>query len=368
MSLETAAVAIFILYLIDLGFYSFAAFLAKKTRIHSTARSGQPLVSVIVAAKDEESNIRTCLESLTKLNYPKQKLEVIIANDQSTDNTPAIIEEFCSKFAFIKRIDVMVNEELRGKPNALSQGIDKASGEIIFLTDADCEVPHEWIEETLKYFDEKTGIVGGITHISPVNTIFSGIQALDWDFLLILAPGAATVGKPTGCLGNNLAFRKQAYESIGGYRRIKFSVTEDYALYKSIANSRKWNFKYPIDRMTLVHTRPVKTLKELLSQRKRWATGGRDTGIFGIATMIPGFLLHWLIILSPLFSFTYFVCMFVTKMAVDLLFLFPVLKYYGKISHLKFIFFFEIYYILYVALLPFLVFMGGGVKWKGRKY
>ncbi|MGC8595298.1 MAG: glycosyltransferase [Candidatus Kryptoniota bacterium] len=368
MNLETLAFIIFAIYVIDLSFYSFAALLAKKTPTTLAVLSNLPFVSVVVAAKDEEFNIRACLESLVGLRYPKDKLEVIIANDQSTDRTPSIIDEFISRFPFVKRIDVSHDHHLRGKTNALSQGIDKASGEIIFLTDADCEVPPQWIDETLKYFDEKTGIVGGVTHINPANTIFSGIQALDWDLLLSIAPGAATVGKPTGCLGNNLAFRKEAYENVGGYRKIKFSVTEDYALYKSISKSKKWNFKYPIDRLTLVHTRPVKTLRELLSQRRRWATGGKDTGLFGIATMAPGFMLHWLIILSPFFSFTYFGYFFLLKTAVDTLFLFPFLKYYGKISHLKFIVFFEIYYILYVALLPLLVFIGGEVKWKGRKY
>jgi len=365
---ETAAFVIFLLYFIDLGFYSIAASLAKKTKKSNSIAHNFPFVSVIVAAKDEESNIRTCLESLIRLKYPKEKIEVIIANDQSTDRTPAIVDEFALKYSFIKRVDVSPDENLRGKPNALCQGIDRARGEIIFLTDADCEVPTQWIDETLKYFDEDTGIVGGVTHIDPADTVFSGIQALDWDLLLTLAAGAATVGKPTGCLGNNLAFKKEAYEDVGGYRKIKFSVTEDYALYKSISKSKKWNFKYPIDRLTLVHTKPVKTLKELFSQRRRWATGGKDTGIFGIGTMTPGFLLHWLIILSPLYSLVYFGFLFVFKMAVDTLFLFPILRYYGKVSHLKFIVFFEIYYILYVALLPFLVFIGGGVKWKGRKY
>ena len=356
------------LYVLELAFYFYAAYRSRRQNKCVNTPDNLPKVSVVVAAKDEEKNLPLCLDSLVKLEYPKELLEVIVVNDQSIDSTPVIIDEIANRFSFTKRVDAIENNMMRGKANALSQGIDKASGEFIFLTDADCTVPATWINETLKYFDETTGIVGGVTLISETGRSVYGIQALDWDFLLSVGAGAATIGKPIACLGNNLVFRKRAYEEVGGYRQIKFSVTEDYALFKTIAESGKWKYRFPMDRLTLVHTLPVETLKEVFSQRKRWATGGKDTGLFGFLTLVPGFFFHWFIILSALSSFGLFAKFLLLKALLDTLFVFPTLKHYGKIAHLKFILYFEIYYLIYVAILPFSVYFGKAITWKGRKY
>ncbi|MFZ1082106.1 MAG: glycosyltransferase [Candidatus Kryptoniota bacterium] len=356
------------LYLAELTLYSYAAFRSRQIRNPRSNVSPQPKVSIVVAAKDEEKKLPACLDSLLKLAYPRDLLEIIIVNDQSNDSTPSIIDDASKNFIGVKRVDAIESSMLRGKANALSQGIDKATGEFIFLTDADCIVPPSWITGTLKYFDENTGIVGGVTLISQTDKSIYGIQAIDWSFLLTIGAGAATLGKPVACLGNNLVFRKKAYDEIGGYRKIKFSVTEDFALFKAVALSGKWTYTYPMDKLTLIETLPVESLKEVFLQRKRWGTGGKDTGLFGFLTLAPGFLFHWLIILSPFFSVPGCAIFFFLKLLMDSLFVFPTLQHYGKIAHLKFMLYFEIYYLIYVAILPFAVYFGKSVTWKGRKY
>ncbi|HQT91301.1 MAG TPA: glycosyltransferase, partial [Candidatus Kryptobacter bacterium] len=356
-----------LLYLIELAFYAYAAHLARRSVSDSGITTGSHRVSVIVAAKDEEKKLPACLESLVRIDYPKELLEIIVVNDQSSDGTASIVDGFAERHDYVKRVDAVDSPVMRGKANALSQGIDAATGEFIFLTDADCSVPPTWVAGTLKYFGEKTGIVGGVTLISDTGSIVSGVQALDWDLLLSIAAGAATLRKPVACLGNNLAFRKKAYEDVGGYRKINFSVTEDYALFKAVARSGSWDYRYPMDKDTLVETLPVNTLKEVFAQRRRWATGGKDTGLFGIVTLVPGFLLHWLILISIVFSPLLFLVSFPLKVLLDTLFVIPTLKQYGKIAHLKFILSFEIYYTVYVAVLPFSVYLGKAITWKGRK-
>ncbi len=357
-----------ILYLIELAYYSFAGRRARKPHKGPYPFQKLPKVSVVVAAKDEEQNLPACLNSLVKVDYPRDLLEIIIVDDQSEDGTPAIVDRFAKEYGFVRRVDAVEGTDMRGKANALSQGIDSAGGEIIFLTDADCSVPVTWISGTLKHFEAKTGIVGGVTLISKPESVLQGIQSLDWDFLLSIGSAAATIGKPLACLGNNLAFRKKAYEDVGGYRRIRFSVTEDYALFKAIAESGRWDYRYPMDRQTLVETLPLKTLKEVFAQRKRWATGGKDTGFFGVVTLAPGFLFHWSMIVTAVLAPSMFPLLLLVKLVLDAFFVFPVLKFYGKIVHLKFIVYFEIYYLIYVAILPFSVYLGKAITWKGRKY
>ena len=357
-----------VLYLVELAFYSFAGRRARKPHKGPYPFQKLPKVSVVVAAKDEEEHLPACLASLVKVDYPRDLLEIIIVNDQSVDSTPAVIDRFAGEYGFVRRVDAVEGTDMRGKANALSQGIDSAQGEFILLTDADCSVPVTWISGTLKHFEEKTGIVGGVTLILKADNVLSGVQSLDWDFLLSIGSAAATIRKPLACLGNNLAFRKKAYEDVGGYRKIRFSVTEDYALFKAISESGRWDYHYPMDRQTLVETLPLRSLKEVFAQRKRWATGGKDTGFFGVVTLAPGFLFHWGIIVTAILSPASFPLLLLVKLVLDALFVFPVLKFYGKIAHLKFIVYFEIYYLIYVAILPFSVYLGKAITWKGRKY
>lgn len=106
-------------------------------------REYEPLVSIVTAARNEEHNIRACVESLIQIQYPKEKLEIIVVDDNSTDATSQIIHELAEKYSNVKVINAKQSiDRLRGKANAITQGIDISSGEIILMTDADCVVPH----------------------------------------------------------------------------------------------------------------------------------------------------------------------------------------------------------------------------------
>jgi len=343
--------------------------LSKKEKKHKHIASF-PNVSVVVAARNEEENIERCLRSILQVDYPVDKLEVVVADDGSTDRTPEIISKIKQEHNNLKviRIESQINN-LKGKANALAQAIAQTNGEFIFLTDADCEVPRTWIKGMLRHFDEKTGVASGVTIIE-IGKIFYGMQSLDWAFLLSVAAAVGRLFKPVACIGNNMAFRKEAYIECGGYQNLKFSITEDFALFKAIAENGKWGYAFPVDLETLVISKPVKTLKELYHQKKRWGTGGLDTGLLGIAVMSGGFIFHLLLILSPLLieKISSLLISLVLKFFIDGAFLFKTLRKFKKTSLLKYLLFFELYYIIYVVVLPFVVFFGGKTVWKDRKY
>jgi cellulose synthase/poly-beta-1,6-N-acetylglucosamine synthase-like glycosyltransferase len=343
--------------------------LSKKEKKHKHIASF-PNVSVVVAARNEEGNIERCLRSILQVDYPADKLEVVVADDGSTDRTPEIISKIKQEHNNLKviRIESQINN-LKGKANALAQAIAQTNGEFIFLTDADCEVPRTWIKGMLRHFDEKTGVASGVTIIE-TGKIFYGMQSLDWAFLLSVAAAVGRLFKPVACIGNNMAFRKEAYIECGGYQNLKFSITEDFALFKAITENGKWGYAFPVDLETLVISKPVKTLKELYHQKKRWGTGGLDTGLLGIAIMSGGFIFHLLLILSPLLieKISSLLISLVLKFFIDGAFLFKTLRKFKKTSLLKYLPFFELYYIIYVVVLPFVVFFGGKTVWKDRKY
>jgi cellulose synthase/poly-beta-1,6-N-acetylglucosamine synthase-like glycosyltransferase len=92
-------------------------------------RSLRPTVSIIIAARNEESNIGHCLESMTRLTYPSHLLDIVVVDDRSTDATSAVVSRYVKQNANIRLIGASPETgHLRGKTNAVTQGIEASSG------------------------------------------------------------------------------------------------------------------------------------------------------------------------------------------------------------------------------------------------
>jgi 1,2-diacylglycerol 3-beta-glucosyltransferase len=325
-------------------------------------------VSVVIAARDEERNIAACLESVLQQTYESALFDVIVVNDHSTDRTEAICRQFQQRYPNLRHIIAAESDTLRGKTNALDQGIAQANGEIILITDADCTVPPTWVAATAKRYGPTVGIVGGLT-VQKADSGFDGMQSLDWAYLLGLAASTISLRIPLSTIGNNLSFRKSAYNDVGGYSTIPFSVTEDFVLFQAIVRTGKWDYLCPVDPEVLVTSQPCQTWKELIRQKHRWGTGGLDMRPVGFVVGILGFGLNVLLLLSLLTGgFFGFLAGLVVKMGADYVFLHSILRRQHRVDLLKFFLPFELYFISYVLVLPFLVFLGGPVVWKGRSY
>ncbi len=330
--------------------------------------TAQPFISVIVAARDEERNIAACLQSVLHQTYDAKLFEVIVVNDHSTDGTEVICRQFEHQFANVYQISATESPNLRGKTNALDQGIAQARGEIILITDADCTVPPTWVAATAQRYRPSVGIVGGLT-IQRARTWFEGMQSLDWVYLLGLAATTISLRIPLSTIGNNFSFRKSAYDEVGGYRTIPFSVTEDFMLFQAIVRTGRWDYLCPIDPEALVTSQPCATWRELIRQKQRWGKGGLDMRLSGLMVGVIGFGLNVFLLLALLSgSLPWFVGGLAIKVGGDYVFLHSVLSRQERTDLLKFFAPFELYFIAYVLALPFIVFFGGPVVWKGRSY
>ncbi len=328
----------------------------------------QPTVSVIVAARNEEGKIRRSLNSLAQLDYPTSKLEIILVDDQSNDLTGGIMMDYAERFSNFKVIQVKEETAgLRGKANAINLGIEYARGELIFLTDADCVVPRSWIRAMANQYKEDVGLVAGYTLLDSEGW-FGGIQSLDWALLHTIAAGGVGLRKPLSCFGNNLTFRRQAYEQVGGFRGVPFSVTEDLVLFTAITRRTKWNYTYSITTKTLVWSLPCSTWQELFQQKRRWVVGGLGLGLKGFLILGLGFSISLFLCLGPLFGLGLVSCgvLWGLKLMADAVFLSIPLKRLNALSLMKYFPAFEIYFSSYVLTIPFLMLTGRKVKWKGR--
>ncbi len=329
-----------------------------------------PFVSIIVPARNEENNISNCINSIVNSSYPKEKYEIIAINDRSDDNTKVILEELSKKNLNLRIINVTKENRknnLRGKPGALQHGFNVAKGELILMTDADCIVNPNWIETIANNFKPNSvGMVASYTLISG-NNFFHKLQCIEWIFLHTMASGSLALGYPLGCYGNNLSVKKQDYFKVGGYRNIRFSVTEDLALEQAFFND-KIDIKYLCSLESSVTTLPTYTIGEYFKQRKRWAIGGRALGLRAMMFVLSS-LAIWIVILISILNINFILLLsvFIFKLVCDIFLISKPLRILKMKSLYKFLIPSIFFFLIMELIVPFLI-IDKKVKWKGQTF
>lgn len=264
-----------------------------------------PKVTIWIAARNEEDNIVNCLESIDKLNYPKDSLQILIGNDHSEDKTKLIVQNYIQDKSEFQLIDIqkIINYQ-RGKANVLANLYEYSTGKYFLICDADVTVNPNWVNGMIANFerDSKIGHQVGITAIKSTK-LGHYFQSIDWLHALTLLKIAADLKIPLTGLGNNSAVTREAYEATGGYAKIPFSITEDFALFHEVVK-KGYRFKNTINQKVFNQTLPMLSLKEFLHQRKRWMIGALQCpwwivsllflqALFLPILMIIGFVLSW---------------------------------------------------------------------------
>ena len=231
-------------------------------------------VSIVVAARNEENNIASLIHDLTHQTYPRDKLEIIIANDRSTDQTGAILNKAAEKHSYIHHIQIEeCNPEMASKKHALQQAIQRATGDIIVCTDADCQVPQTWVSSMASSVKSNGGITIGFSKIDG-ESFFDQYQMID--FLSITAANAGFGGWKVfwSGSGQNLSYEKKNFELINGFTPVKDKISGD-DMYLVQAISAIDGATINIDPQSFVRTQPVKTIKDFVNQRIRWSSNAR---------------------------------------------------------------------------------------------
>ena len=342
---------------------------AATTKIHPE-KGYRPRVSVIIAARNEEEKIGLCLNSIIALTYPQKLLDIIFVDDRSTDQTAEILNKFAAAHAHIRVLRIGTETEFPpGKTNAVMSAVDISWGEILMFTDADCRVPPNWIENTVKYYsDPSVGVVAGFTSLAGVS-LFEEIQALDCFVLSSVAAATTRLGFPVTAVGTNLSVRRAAYDSVGGYRKIPFSVTEDYAIFHAVTGSGTWKARFPMDPDTLVESSPCPDVKQLYSQKKRWFTGGRGMDAKSLLIFAFPYVFNFLMLMGVFFSPWWTVSLAIAvKILVDFVLCLPALLSFRRPTLLLVYPIFELYYYWYVLIFPLLVLFPSEITWKERTF
>jgi glycosyltransferase involved in cell wall biosynthesis len=163
-------------------------------------------LSVVIPAYNEETCLKKALQSLKKQTFAKKDFEVIVVDNNSTDNTNAIARQFANKVVF---------EQKRGIAYARQTGAKAATGDIIVGIDADGEVPKDFLQKIAIEFKDKSlvGLCGTISFGNAPLVIKIGARLFSW-----YAHYYSKIFRQTPiCWALNFSFRRNVFEQIGGY-------------------------------------------------------------------------------------------------------------------------------------------------------
>ena len=340
-----------------------------------TANQKQHPITVILSAHNEEEYIEQCLKCLADQNYPKEKYEVIIANDRSDDRTPEIIKKFCSEYSNFKSVDVENSENVIPKKTALIKGLDIAKGEIVVSTDADCITPVTWLSDLNECFTDDVGLVIGHTNYIIPNNVWKGIDALDYFSQRALGAAFIGIGSAYTCTASNFAYRKEIFDkNRDELTKIKIRPAEDNFLLHRVHKKSNYKIAVAIKPGSFVTTNGASGIKDFMNQRFRWSAYGGNITTAGIRLFfIPTLIYYPLISISLIgafFNTDMFTALFLSlicKVTVDFLFMIKATTLYNCLYLLKY---FLPISLIHLFLVPIIVLWGNLLtfQWKGRRY
>ncbi len=262
-------------------------------------------VSVIVPLRNEEEHAPATLHSLLQQDYLGE-WEIICVDDRSTDQTAEIVKSFCSQDSRFSLVQIPSQSPPVPSPKkrALAAGFAIAKGEILLTTDADCMAPQGWIGSMVSQFSDDIGIVQGPKKIRGNGSLLSRYQEHEVFGLVSIEAATFAAGNPMIASAPSLAYRRELYESVGGFSGLEDSVSgDDDLLVRKMQKETKWKVTYNPSPLACVTTSPVTSWFELIQQRARWASNGAHYEEKGfVALLVFVYAFYWWLAIGPILA------------------------------------------------------------------
>ncbi len=223
-----------------------------------------PFVSILLPVYNEEKLIKKTINSLISLDYPKDKYEIIIIDDGSTDKTPEKLKSFGKKIRYIRI------KHFGNAAHAKNVGLKYAKGDFIATMDSDSFVEKDVLKKMLSLFNDKyVGAASAAVKIYKPKTFLAKFQYIEYAFILFLRRLLMTVDSVYVTPGPFSMFKKDVLEEAEGFN--EKSITEDQEIAIHL-QSLGYRIRSSLD--AIVYTVPPLSLTDLIKQRVRWLRGG----------------------------------------------------------------------------------------------
>ena len=359
---------------------------------------GESSFSIVIPFRNEAKNLPDLLRSISHINYPKNKFEIILVNDDSDDDSVEIIEKFKTLYGGRKvknskpatpclsvhkqsdglKISIFNNQEKSRSPkkDAIDLAIKKSKFDWIITTDADCIVPVNWLI-----------VLSGFIHsqapkmiVMPVSYeihdgLLNGFQILELLSLQAATIGGFGLGQPFICNGANLCYRKNCFVELDGFSgNDNIASGDDVFMLEKMVRKYPTKVKYLKSKEVIVKTNTEKQFSDMVNQRIRWATKTTSYknyfGKFvGLTVLLMNFLILTLLLLTifnviawPFLAVTLF-----SKILIDFLLLVPATLFFEQQYSLRNYLLSSFFYPFYNTFIGILS-LTKTYEWKGRKF
>lgn len=244
----------------------FSTFLFSKHKEEKFSK--KKTVSVIICAKNEAKNLKNFLPSIVNQNYPN--FEIVLINDDSTDETLEIMQTFSKKYNNIKIVDVKNIEPFWGnKKYALTLGIKAAKHNYLLFTDADCKPSSEnWIAEMVTQFTDEKQIILGYGKYIQENKLVNLLVRYETLLTAMQYFSYAKVGIPYMAVGRNLAYHKSEFYKVKGFiNHIHLKSGDDDLFIQDASN--KENTTIQTNPKTFTLSKAPDSFKQWFRQKRR---------------------------------------------------------------------------------------------------
>jgi len=332
-------------------------------------------VSVIIPCRNEEDAIGKCLVSVLQQSYPASLIEIIVADDHSEDATAKNSKEILANSTATWQY-ILVTDEPSNKKKAIEAGIKASTRELMVITDADCVVSKNWLSSIASLYEEKHyQMICGPVAIVNESTFCEKYQALEFTGLSILAGAGIFSKSPLLSNAANIAYTRQAFEKVEGFKGIENTPTgDDTLLLFKINQQFPGQIGYLKTQEAIVTTNAQPTWGCFLQQRIRWASKGfRSKNQLNSLVSLLVFVTNFLLFVSITGSLVYIsfnlVLMYciIAKFTIDFLLLTCGTNFIKKHHLLGYFLASEVITMLYVSWIG-LVANFSRYHWKGRDY
>ncbi len=268
--MDAGALGLYICLFIALYFEVFlmiSFFEKKPSKKDKKLPARYPTVSMLVPCFNEEKTLGATIESLLAMEYPKQKLQVMVIDDGSTDSTGVIAQKYAADFPTQVRF---FQKENGGKYTALNLGIERSTGEIIGCLDADSFVAPDALIEAVKMFesDPTTMAITPAMQVYKPRRILELMQSVEYTFGIFYKKMFDNLSAINVLPGPFSLYRREVFDKIGVFRHAH--NTEDMEIaFRMHANK----LRIVNAHNSYVYTTVPKTIRTLLRQRTRWSQG-----------------------------------------------------------------------------------------------
>ncbi|MDX2172394.1 MAG: glycosyltransferase [Bacteroidota bacterium] len=301
---------LFYIFLIVLaGYFLFLlyfaiGFIKTETYFSIENNADQPL-TIIICARNEEKTIVGCLTSIIKQDYDIAKINLILINDSSTDNTVKHAEYILKKSKINYKI--ISNVQQKGKKQSITYAMQFVNTKLVVMRDADTYTTSTiWLKTISDFYSETQSdfIIAPIL-LRDNNGLLWALQAIESNILALLASGSAHYKKAFLCNGANLIFTKQLFERANGYEsHINIVSGDDVLFLEDVKKLENVKINYLKSESAIVYTYPAFSFLKLIQQKVRWASKFKSNkNKINFSLAILSFLVNSFWLFSLVYSF-----------------------------------------------------------------